>query len=260
MKFFLKNMKIYLLCGLLFSLFLSASAIAEQSGENKWQFHLAPYAWLASQNGTVATLPGLPAADIDFDFWDDIVGNINGAFFLVGEAQKGRWGIFMDIAYVDIEIEDDQLAPYFSSLTSGTESWIVSAAGQYRAVEKPRAFLDILAGARYWSVDSTLALGAGALPARKISNKEDWFDPIIGLKGRSFIGDSRFFVGGGLVIGGFSVVSDFMWDANVNLGYRWTRTFSTTLGYRYLEVDYEKDDFLYDVAQHGPILGLSWRF
>ena len=37
-------------------------------------------------------------------------------------------------------------------------------------------------------------------------------------------------------------------------------TFSTTLGYRYLDVDYEKDDFLYDVSQDGPVLGLSWMF
>jgi len=25
-------------------------------------------------------------------------------------------------------------------------------------------------------------------------------------------------------------------------------------------VDYEEDDFLYDVAQDGLVLGLSWRF
>jgi hypothetical protein len=51
-----------------------------------------------------------------------------------------------------------------------------------------------------------------------------------------------------------------MWDANLNLGYQWTTGFSTTIGYRYLDVDYEKDAFLYDVAQDGLILGLSWRF
>jgi hypothetical protein len=32
------------------------------------------------------------------------------------------------------------------------------------------------------------------------------------------------------------------------------------LGYRYLDVDYEDGDFLYDVAQDGLVLGLSWRF
>ena len=75
-------------------------------------------------------------------------------------------------------------------------------------------------------------------------NKEDWFDPIVGLKGLTPFGDSKFFVSGFLVLGGFGVGSDFMWDANVNLGYQWTETFSTTFGYRYLDVDYENGDFL----------------
>jgi hypothetical protein len=50
------------------------------------------------------------------------------------------------------------------------------------------------------------------------------------------------------------------WDANINLGYQWTQGFSSTIGYRYLDVDYADDGFLYDVAQDGLVLGLSWRF
>lgn len=250
----------FLFCSVMFSLMLCQTASAESSSDGGWQFQLAPYAWLAGQNGTVATLPGLPPADVDIDFWDDILGNINGAIFLVGEARKDRYGILMDVAYVNIEIDDASLAPYFSSIVSQTESWIVSAAGFYRLAEKAGCFLDFFAGARYWSVDSSLELRSGILPGRKVSNKEDWVDPLIGMKGLSVIGESKFYVSGFLAIGGFGAGSDFMWDANVNLGYKWTETFSTTIGYRYLDVDYEEDGFLYDVAQHGPLLGLSWRF
>lgn len=249
-----------LLCGVLLTAFSTISGHAESDRGDQWRFQLAPYAWLAGQEGTVATLPGLPPADIDIDFWDDIVGNINGGLFLVGEARRGRFGLVTDVAYVDIEVEEKTPGSVFSSVTSGTESWIVSVAGFYRVVEKTGAFLDLLAGARYWSVDSSLALGAGLLPAQEVSNREDWVDPLVGLKGLSFLGGSRIFVSGGGVIGGFGAGSDLMWDLNVNLGYQWTKTFSTLLGYRYMDVDYEKDDFLYDITQHGPVLGLSWRF
>jgi len=109
-------------------------------------------------------------------------------------------------------------------------------------------------------VDTKLSLGAGWLSAREISHKEDWIDPIIGLKGLSPLWRSKFFISGAFAFGGFGVGSDFMWDASVNLGYQWTKGFSTTLGYRYLDVDYEDGDFLYDVAQDGLVLGLSWRF
>ena len=137
---------------------------------------------------------------------------------------------------------------------------MVSAAGLYRLVESQGAFLDVIGGIRYWSVDSELSLGAGWLAARKVSNKEGWIDPLVGLKGLTPIGESKFFVSVAFSIGGFGVGSDFMWDANINLGYQWTKSFTMTVGYRYLDVDYEDGDFLYDVAQNGLVLGLSWRF
>ena len=95
---------ILFLCGLLFYQTLSFSACADQ-----WEFQLAPYAWLSGQNGTVATLPGLPPANVDVDFYDDIWGNINLAGMLVGEARKGRFGPFTDIVHTDIEMEDPAL-------------------------------------------------------------------------------------------------------------------------------------------------------
>jgi len=256
----LRGLMVVLLGSILFALLVPVYAGADPGGGDQWRFQLAPYAWLAGQNGEVATLPGLPPVDIDVDFWDDILGNINGALFLVGEARKGRYGAFLDAAWVDIEFENDTPGPVFSSVSSRTKSWLVSAAGVYGIIEKPQAFLDLIAGVRYWSVESILSLGAGAKPARSVSNKKDWVDPLIGLKGRSFIKASDFFVSGNVSIGGFGAGSDFMWDVNANLGYQWTETFSTVLGYRYMDVDYAKDDFVYDIAQSGPVLGLSWRF
>jgi hypothetical protein len=245
-----------LLCGLLFYQTLAFSASADQ-----WEFQLAPYVWLSGQNGTTSTLPGLPPADVDIDFYDDIWGNINLAGMLVAEARKGRFGLFTDIVYTDIEMEDP--TPYgvlYSAVDSQTKSWMVSIAGLYRLAEQQNRFLDAIAGVRYWSVDTDLTLKAGLFPERSITNSEDWLDPLIGLKGMSVIGNSKFFISGGIGIGGFGAGSDFFGDALINLGYQWTKGFSTTLGYRYLDVDYEKDDFLYDVVQDGITLGLSWRF
>jgi len=256
MKHHTYRFSILLLCGLIFYQIMSSSASADQ-----WEFQLAPYVWLSGQNGTTSTLPGLPPADVDIDFYDDIWGNINLAGMLVAEARKGRFGLFTDIVYTDIEMEDP--TPYgflYSAVDSQTKSWMVSIAGLYRLAEQQNRFLDAIAGVRYWSVDTDLTLKAGLLPERSITNSEDWFDPLIGLKGMSALGNSKFFISGGLVIGGFGAGSDLFWDANVNLGYQWTKGFSTTLGYRYLDVDYEKDNFLYDVVQDGITLGLSWRF
>lgn len=244
----------------LFVLFLALPVNAESGADDKWQFQIAPYAWLSGQKGDLATQPGLPAAEVDIDFYDDILGNINSSFSLVGEAFKGRYGVVADINYSDIEDDEATPGPFFSKLTSRTKTWIVSAAGFYRLIDQDGAFLDGMAGLRYWSVDASLKLDAGLLSARESTNRENWVDPIVGIKGLMPLGESRFFVSGSLIFGGLGIGSDFMWDAMINLGYQWTAMFSTTLGYRYLDVDYDEDDFLYDVSQDGLILGLSWRF
>ncbi len=233
---------------------------ATENDPDSWAFHLAPYAWLSGQSGSVATQPGLPTADIDVNFYDDVLGNIKGAFMLLGEARKGSFGISSDVVYTDIESDSATPGQVFTTLSSRTTSWIVSASGFYRFLNKGNAYVDGLVGARYWSVDSELALHGGPAGYYSIDNREHWIDPIVGFRGFSMIGDSNFFASGFVFLGGFGVGSDFMWDVNLNLGYQWTESISTTIGYRYLDVDYEDGDFLYDVYQDGVVLGFSYRF
>ncbi len=260
MSFIVQVLKQGILFSSLFSLLCLLPASAHCADNERWTFKLAPYAWLAGQSGQVGTLPGLPAADIDVDFYDDIFGNINGALMLVGEARKGDFGAFADIFYTDIEIEEPTPGPLFTTLSSQTKSWIISVAGFYRIYEEKGQFLDVFGGIRYWSVDSELALSTGLLPEGNVSNHEDWIDPLVGLKGKTPLGASRFFTSGSFSIGGFGVGSDLMWNASINFGYQWSEGFSTTIGYRYLDVDYEKDGYVYDIAQDGPTIGLLWQF
>lgn len=227
---------------------------------NSWEFRIAPYAWLSGLEGQIGSIPGLPPADVDVDFYDDVLGNINGAFMLLAEAKKGRFGITSDIVYTDIESDAAIPGENFNKITSRTKNWLVSAAGFYRVMETEQFFIDGLAGIRFWSVDSELALRGSAGTSISTDNKEEWFDPLVGVKGLTMIGRSKFFVNGAALLGGFGVSSDFMWDVNVNFGYQWSKAVATTIGYRYLDIDYEDDGFIYDVAQDGIIVGLSWRF
>jgi hypothetical protein len=69
-------------------------------------------------------------------------------------------------------------------------------------------------------------------------------------------------------VGGFGAGSEFSWNALAT--YSWQIavsegvTYSGVLGYRALDVDYEKGSgrskYRYDVLQHGPIMGLSIAF
>ena len=62
------------------------------------------------------------------------------------------------------------------------------------------------------------------------------------------------------IIGGFGAGSKFMWDVMGGLGYAFTESSSIVAGYRGLGVDYRNDGFVFDVIQHGPIIGAVFKF
>ena len=157
---------------------------------------------------------------------------------LLGEARKDRFGIVGEVVYTDIEFENSTPGRFFSHVNSRSKTLMLSAALFYRLAEKQRAFFDVVGGGALLVPDSSLTLTQGLLRQRRISHKEDWVDPILGFKGLQPLGNSKFFISGAFLIGGFGVGSDFMWDANVNFGYQWTDSIATTIGYRYLDVDY----------------------
>jgi len=53
--------------------------------------------------------------------------------------------------------------------------------------------------------------------------------------------------------------SDSFWDVYIGAGYDYSDSMSFSVGYRHQEVDYENDDFLYDVEMSGPTVGLNYR-
>lgn len=245
---------------ILLTLLFASQANSSTPKQNDWNFKIAAYGWIAGQKGTISPFAKAPEVDIDIDFWDDILGNINGTGFLLGEASKGSVGVFMDIAYINVETDAATAGDLYSSVSAKTISWMLTPAAFYRVIDKPSYFIDLLAGARLWSVDSTIAFKEGTRPRVEVNNSQNWIDPLIGIKGISALGNSKFYFSGTFLIGGFGAGSDLMWDTNLNLGYNWGETFSTIIGYRYMDVDYDKDDFLYDINQNGPIVGCSWRF
>jgi hypothetical protein len=38
------------------------------------------------------------------------------------------------------------------------------------------------------------------------------------------------------------------------------KRYALVLGYRYLNVDYDKDHFLFDTALKGPVFGFTFKF
>ncbi len=103
---------------------IGAFTQAAQAQDN-WKWRVAPYLWATSLQGRVATVPGVPPADVDASF-SDILDNLDFAGMVVAHGRNGRWGITGDLQYVKLTAESGSLAPTFGKAVVKIENTIVS--------------------------------------------------------------------------------------------------------------------------------------
>ena len=172
-----------------------------------------------------------------------------------GEARNGRFFIASDIMWAKLSAEQDLPV---GSVELTAEVLTATGLGGYSLIYEDGGNLDVVAGARLWSVSNTLDF-AVVFGGQSFDDSATWVDPVVGLKGRANL-SPNFYVTGWALTGGFGVSSDFMWDAMASVGYEFNDTFSMTAGYRALSVDYHNNGFVYDVVQSGPIFGFVFKF
>ncbi len=224
--------------------------------EERWEFAFAPYLWAAGLEGTIAQF-GLAPTDIDLSF-SDILENLDMAAMVVAEARRGRFGIFADIVYTDISGGGSGPAGIFSASLEN-QLFAGTAMAEYRVIEDGRSSVDVMAGARVWSVNTDVRITAGVGAGFSGSDSATWVDPMVGVKGR-WQGASPWYLTGWGMVGGFGVSSDIDWDVMAGAGYEVRDWVSVVAGYRAAGVDYQDGPFVFDTILHGPIFGAVFRF
>ena len=234
---------------------LALASVGAQADE--WEYRLTPYLWFAGLEGDAATIPGLPTAPIKVTPSQALEG-LEAGFMLMFDARKGGNGLYMDFIYTDVRMDEEVIPALDLTLRAITKSTLLTAAYERELIRDEGKSLEAMIGARYWAVDSSLAF-SGPLGLSG-QNKQTWVDPFVGLKGRSRLGGSDFYLVGGAAVGGFDVGSKLFYDLNFSVGYQWTDAIGTSVGYRLTDVDYDGRDFKWDVQQSGWQLGLTWAF
>ena len=245
---------------------ITQPVVPPAAASNEWVFSVAPYFWAAGIEGDVGVF-GRQPVHIDLSF-EDIFDSLRFGGMIVGEAHNGTWGIFGDLIYVKTDSDASatrEIAGVPVTLDGSVDQSSLTATimGEYRVVAQPSAIVDLMAGARIFSVDNDieLSLAAGGPPLAAFSGSDGstWVDPIIGARARFDLTPNWYFTGWAMV-GGFGASSDVTWDALASIGYQWNDRFSLIGGYRALGVDYEDDGFVYDVIMQGPIFGAVIQF
>ncbi|MCT4370043.1 hypothetical protein CLG85_006735 [Yangia mangrovi] len=222
-----------------------------------WEVRITPYVWAAGLEGDLGTLPGFPAQAVDLSFgdiWDDL----DYGLFLAGSARNGPWVIYFDGSVVKTDTTEKVGGPYVSkvNITSDTSTLAMAFGG---TVSQSYAHnLDLYGGFRYWHLENSYSVYTTSGRIKRDADA-DWTDPILGMAGRYALND-RWQAFGAADIGGFGVGSDFEWSLLAAVNYAFSENFSLAMGWRVLDIDYDKDGVVYDTTQSGPILGLTFKF
>jgi hypothetical protein len=222
----------------------------------KWHFQLTPYLWIAGVSGrvgianlTVDVNTGITDSDVDLNF------GFMGSF----EARKNKFIIVTDLQYSNLGAGRATPGPLFSTAGGDFKTFILDPEVGYRIVDNPEkgASIDVLGGVRFWHLKTDLTFNAGLLNTTTVTASRNWVDGVAGIRGKAHL-SKRLFVTGKADLGGGG--SNFTYQLFAGVGFLVGKRYALIAGYRDLDVNYNKDAFLFDNALHGPILGFGIKF
>ena len=246
MKSILKNVAL--------SSLLSTSAVMAQAdsgaSEEKWDFALAPlYLWSTGMSGS--STMGDKTSPINIEF-KDALDNMDSAFTIHFEANKGKWGILADYMHIGLAPEAEMDG---QSVAIDVTNNIYEVAGIHRPGEQED--LELLFGGRWLDFKQGVDMGEG----KNTLVDDSWFDAYLGARYIWNVSKNGKFMFRGDVGAG---ESNLVWNSSILFDYRVHDNISLLTGYRWLDYDYDKgegdDYFSYDVRYEGPVFAANFNW
>lgn len=226
----------------------------QEAPAESWVFRVTPYAWASGISGTVGVEDR--TADVDLSV-GDIIDKLDFAIMAATELRHGPLSFLLDGFWVKIS---DEAAVPVEPLTSASveqKQLMLQPEVGYTVFPAPSGGLDLVGGARYWRIETTLDLLAGDTSVASVDGTTDWVDAVLGARYRGRLGDRwPLMLLGDAGTGG----SKFTWQAVGSLGFEFSACCVLSGGYRYLHYKYEKSGVTYDLGMGGPLLGFTFRF
>jgi hypothetical protein len=122
---------------------------------DEWKVTSWAYGWLAGVEGTTGVKGFTSEIDIPFS---GVLDHLDMTASLNLEAQKGRWGGWIDAMYLKVSAGGSTPDPLFNVVSITQTQVAAEAAVFYRLWESQRGALDLYAGARYMSIKGDLSL------------------------------------------------------------------------------------------------------
>ena len=239
---------------------LAMSGTASAAGA--WQWSIEPYVMASNIDGTVG-VGRVAGVDVNVDT-KTILENLRMAFMLHAEGvHESNWGVMLDYGFMKL---GSDIAGPLGGITSARVRQGIFEGFVFHRLDQGDADLDIYGGIRWWDNDITVNINPAILPGTiSTTIKEDWVDPVVGVRYQKPLNSKWTLVLQG-DLGGFGLGSDMTYSAAVGATYRINERTRLDLKYKGLWVDYENGIsgtpgyYKYDTVTHGTIAGLIFDF
>lgn len=232
----------------------------EESADRKWKFLVEPYLMFPTMSGE-SGIRELPLINVDAST-SDIFSHLDfGAMFYL-EARTDNWAIGSDFVYMKLS-QDVERSTLINSGKIEMKQMIWEVSGLYQVLPFFEAGMGLRMNNISMAADiSRNVVGGGTAVLANAENTEFWIDPVIIARLSETINDTWQFQFRG-DIGGFGIGSDLTWQLQAYVGYRFSKLFQTTIGYRVIGMDYDKgtgaNRFRYDMNTSGPLIKFGFH-
>jgi opacity protein-like surface antigen len=240
----------------LLALVFNCWSLTAYAQSDNYKVQVTPYGFLTGVNGTIGEAGRTANVDASFG---DVLDHLNMVAMVYADARFGRWRATLDNLYTDVSAARATPGPLFSSVRVATRLWIADPEGGYAVFQREGKEVDVVAGVRVWSLKNNLTFFRDGLQADFSRGTRSVVDPIVGMHFSSNLPHNMFVFAKGDV-GGFNAGAALDWQAFGGAGYKFNEHVVASLGYRYLSIQNEPGNSIYDVHLNGAILGLGFRF
>ena len=228
--------------------------------QKSWRFKVEPYMMFPNMSGSTG-VEALPLVEVDASA-SDIFSKLQFGGMIYLEASNDKWAINSDLLFMNLEKD---LSP--STLINNGRVNAKQLGWELAGLRRVTPWLELGIGGLLNSLDMEINIArnqvGGGTSTQSGRQSKTWYDPMLIARlatapGKKFIGQFRG------EVGGFGIGSDFAWQLQAIAGYRFSKLFDMSAGYRFIGLDYSSGEgaktFVYDMVTFGPMIRFGFSF
>jgi hypothetical protein len=226
----------------------------------KWNYKVEPYMMFPNMSGNTG-VSSLPLVTVDANA-SDIFSHLQFGAMLFVEATHGSWSVNSDFLFMNLK---QDITP--TTVINDGKVNAKQIGWELAGLRRLTPWLELGVGGLLNSLEFDMSVSrvevGGGIVTQSGKRSKTWLDPML-IARLATNGKSHFqgqFRG---EVGGFGIGSDLAWQLQVLAGYRFSKLFNLSLGYRAIGLDYKSGEgeeaFVYDMTTFGPMVRFGFCF